>query len=224
MAGLFWLILQLSKHVRISNHIYMYMLYNYIYIFIFIWWTYFIKLIIYNMHIICICLSFAPWFSSPTGTCWDIWGRIWGPHFRCRGHTGHSPAPLHHTRQRFFCFYHQSRRASFCWEKKTQTYGKIEGKHGKQIWKKLEKELNLWTIKVMTPTSRPFPRAQALASEIKKEPPSRDQLPIRRSLTGTDLTKSHLVLNLAPTYSWLVVLTILQMVYIIWSIYLVNNG
>jgi hypothetical protein len=27
--------------------------------------------------------------------------------------------------------------------KKTQTYGKIEGKHGKQIWKKLEKELNL---------------------------------------------------------------------------------
>ena len=111
----------------IKSYIYMYMLYNYIYIFIFIWWTYFIKLIIYNMHIICICLSFAPWFSSPTGTCWDIWGRIWGPHFRCRGHTGHSPAPLHHTRQRFFCFYHQSRRASFCWEKKRKHMEKLRG-------------------------------------------------------------------------------------------------
>ena len=124
----------------------------------------------------------------------------------------------------FFLFLSPVTEGFFLLGKKTQTYGKIEGKHGKQIWKKLEKELNLWTIKVMTPTSRPFPRAQALASEIKKEPPSRDQLPIRRSLTGTDLTKSHLVLNLAPTYSWLVVLTILQMVYIIWSIYLVNNG
>ena len=124
---------------------------------------------IYNMHIICICLSFAPWFSSPAGTFWDIWGRIWGPHFRCRGHTGHSPAPLHHTRQRFYCFYHQSRRASLCWQKNTNIW-KNWGETWQTNLEQLEKELNLGTVKVMTPTSRPLPRAQALASEIKKDP------------------------------------------------------